>query len=114
MGMFRPEVKIRIEEELVRAEAARSQGLEGRARVCARRAAGAAIRAYLETRGLEPPGPSVMDLLAYLQNLPDSSDEIRQISERLQTRVDEDHSLPFSADLLAEVRRLIEILEEIN
>ena len=110
--MFRPEIKIRIDEELLRGEAARSQGLEGRARVCARRAAGIAIRAYLERQHLEIPGPSAMDLLSYLQRMPDATDELRQISERLQTRVGEDHTLPFEADLLIEARRLVEILEE--
>ena len=49
---------------------ARVQGLEGRARVCARRAAGAAVREFFELRGLPLPGPSAVDLLEALRELP--------------------------------------------
>ncbi len=110
--MFRTEAKSKIAEELARGEAARQAGLEGRARVCARRAAGAAVREYLDQRGLAAPGTSAYDLLAYLQDLPEVSAEIRQAAGHLLTRVDESFSLPEEADLMAEAGWLAQALEE--
>ncbi len=112
MIVFRMEAKLKIAEELARGEAARQAGLEGQARVCARRAAGAAAREYLDQRGLEAPGPSAYDLLAYLRDLPGVSAEIRQAAGHLLTRVDESFSLPVEADLLEEAKWLAQALEE--
>ncbi len=109
--MFRTQAKLKIAEELARGEAARKEGLEGRARVCARRAAGVAIREYLSLRGLEQPGPSAYDLLAYLQELTDESPEIRRAAGRLLERVDESFALPTDVDLLAEAGWLAKELE---
>jgi hypothetical protein len=106
------EVKSKIAEELTGGEAARQAGLEGRARVCARRAAGAAVREYLELRGIAAPGPSAYDLLAFLQGLAGTSPEIREVAGHLLTRVDESFSLPVEVDLLAEARWLAQALEE--
>ncbi len=109
--MFRPEAKVKIAEELERGAAARQEGLEGRARVCARRAAGAAIREYLALRGLEAPGPSAYELLAVLHDLPEVPPAARQAGELLLARVDEAFSLPANVDLLAEAERLARELE---
>lgn len=109
--MFRLEDKSKIRNELAKGAAARAEGFEGRARVCARRAAGAAIRAYLEARGLESPASSAYDLLAYLQSDADVSEEIRGVAGRLLTRVDEGFTLPVNVDLLAEAAWLAEALE---
>jgi hypothetical protein len=43
-----------IEKEFELAERARANGNEGRARVCARRAAGIAAREYLTRKGARP------------------------------------------------------------
>jgi hypothetical protein len=110
--MFRPEVQMKIEQELASAAQARSQGFEGRARVCARRAAGAAIRAYLEQRGLPAPGPSAMDLLQYFRSLPGLTAEHVRVLDHLLARVDESFALPQEVDLLADARWLIETLEQ--
>jgi hypothetical protein len=109
--MFRMEAKSKIAQELARGAAARGQGLEGRARVCARRAAGAAVREYLEQRGLDAPGPSAYDLLAYLQGYAGVSEAIRRAAGHLMARVDEDFSLPADVDLLAEAAGLAQALE---
>jgi hypothetical protein len=109
--MFRPEVKGKIAGELARGDAARRAGFEGRARVCARRAAGEAIREYLALRGLEPPGRSAYDLLALLQDLSDAPPAARQAAGALLARVDENFSLPVDTDLLAEAGRLARELE---
>jgi len=50
--------KDKLEIEFERAETARSSGNEGQARVCARRAAGIAIREYYARRGQSVHTPS--------------------------------------------------------
>jgi hypothetical protein len=114
--MFQPETQIKIEQELARGEEARRQGLEGRARVCARRAAGIAVRAYLEGRGLLTSGqgaafPNAVDLLNLLQTLPGLSEEVRQAASLLLIRVNEAYELPVEADLLEITRGLVRDLQ---
>lgn len=109
--MFRDEVQAKIADELERGAVARAQGLEGRARVCARRAAGAAAREFFEQRGLPLPGPSAVDLLEALRELPDQGEQVRAVVDHLLTRVDEDYRLPAGIDLLAEAGWLATDLE---
>lgn len=109
--MFREDARKKIDAELARGAAARLEGFEGRARVCARRAAGEAIRAYLELRALPAPGPSAYDVLAYLRDLPGTPAEAREAAEVLLARVDESFSLPAGVDLLEEAQRLARVLE---
>ncbi len=110
-NMFAPEIKQRIEQELESGKNARQQGLEGRARVCARRAAGAAVGEYLRQRGLSAPGPGAVEVLTYLANLPALPDQVRQTVDHLVMRVTEQHSLPIEADLLVEAQWLAAWLE---
>jgi hypothetical protein len=61
-----------IEAELEKADLARLSGNEGRARVCARRAAGIAARAFLTRHGVglhdmsSPPSPRTCGLLPHI------------------------------------------------
>lgn len=110
--MFRAETKLKIEEEISEGEKARREGHEGRARVCARRAAGAAIREYFRLRGVPGQGPSAYDLLNQLQALPDLPAGVRGAASRLVERVREDFSLPSEVDLLADARNLAQELEK--
>jgi hypothetical protein len=110
--VFAPESRILIEEELQRAEMARGQGQEGRARVCARRAAGAALREALRLRGADPIPASAIDLLRLAQDMPELSSRSRQAVERLLQKVDEGFGLPQSWDLLSEARFLIAELDQ--
>lgn len=105
---------MKIETELANGEAARLAGLEGRARVCARRAAGAAIREYLELRGESIPGPSAVDLLEYIRMRPDMPEPVRAAAGNLLERVNEAFELPAPVDLLAEARRLANTLENLT
>lgn len=109
--MFRADAKQKIELELARGDAARQAGFVGRARVCARRAAGAAIREYLELKGIPAPGPGVMDLLQAASELTGFPEGSSQTIQRLLMRVDEDFSLPDQIDLLADARWLAQELE---
>lgn len=106
--MHRPEIRQKIEHELSTAAGARSQGFEGRARVCARRAVGAAIRAYFEQRGLGVPGSSAMDLLRAYRALPGLPNEQAQVVDHFLMQVDTNFSLPAEVDLLADARWLVE------
>lgn len=95
------------EAELERARAARQAGNEGRARVCARRAAGRALQAYYRQLS----GSAwVGDALAQLNRL--KADEamppaLRARAARLTTVVDFHHRLPFPEDPLADAREIV-------
>lgn len=93
-----------IKAEFDKAEEARARGNEGQARVCARRAAGIAIREYLLRRGIRPPSVSAYDLLNQLKWDPDLSPDLKEIADHLTLRVTEEFKLPVNADLVAEAR----------
>lgn len=99
-------LKSRLQAEFDRAEAARARGNEGQARVCARRAAGIAIREYLERRGETVRTSSAYDLLNRLIEDPFVTSAMKQAAAYLTMRVDENFNLPVDVDLLAESRRL--------
>jgi hypothetical protein len=112
--VFREEVKQKIAGELARGEAARTQGFEGRARVCARRAAGMAIREYLEMRGASGAGTSAYDLLLEFRDHPEIGPEIHKSAGYLVERVNEAFELPGDVDLLAEAGRLVAELDRLS
>ena len=95
-----------LDREFKWAAEARSRKNEGRARVCARRAAGIAIREHLTRRGIRPPSSSSLDLLHNLEMDGSLPAEIRQAVQRLTMRVDQEFNLPLEADLIAEARSL--------
>ncbi|HET6822279.1 MAG TPA: hypothetical protein VFH34_06500 [Anaerolineales bacterium] len=99
-----------VESEFEKAEQARARGNEGQARVCARRAAGIAVREYLTRQGIRPPSVSAYDLLNFLKEDPHLSDEMRLIADHLTLRVNEEFKLPIEADLIAEARTFCEAL----
>jgi HEPN domain-containing protein len=94
-----------IQAEFERAEQARVRGNEGQARVCARRAAGIAIREYLTRRGIHPPSVSAYDLLNLIKDDPHLSADLKRIADHLTLRVTEEFKLPVNADLVAEARK---------
>ena len=109
--MFSQRVKDAVKLEIDHALAARENGLEGRARVCSRRAAGFAIRAYLENRGVDTPDISALALIRQLDNQIDVQSEVKVVTEHLLMRVDEDFKLPVQADLIVEALWLADYLE---
>lgn len=92
--------------ELNHAELARQSGNEGRARVCARRAAGHVIKEYHRRNGDESPGEGAYSQIQHLATQPGLSDRTREILERLMLRVTPEHTLPVKADLISDVRML--------
>ncbi len=95
-----------ISAEFEKAEQARLRGNEGRARVCARRAAGFAIREHLLRRGLEVRSASALDLLEELKARAGFSPALLPIVDHLLLHVDEEFTLPADIDLVAEARQL--------
>ncbi|MBN1451704.1 MAG: hypothetical protein JW963_11875 [Anaerolineales bacterium] len=98
--------KAQLQAEFERAEAARGRGNEGQARVCARRAAGIAIREYYARCGQAVRTPSAYDLLQMLAEEPHLSPDLKQAAAYLTLRVTEEFKLPVNVDLLAEARKL--------
>lgn len=98
-------------KELDRAYQARVNGNEGMARVLARRAAGLALRNYLQGKKSTIPTLSLNATLhdeSIRQLLPH---EILAALDRLCTRVNTRYQLPFEEDLLVDTRMIIETLE---
>jgi len=106
--------KENLQKEFERAESARASGNEGQARVCARRAAGIAIREYYARRGQYVRTPSAYDLLQMLAEEPQLSLGLKQAANYLTLRVNEEFKLPVDVDLLAVARKLCDELLEIK
>ena len=101
-----------IEAEFERAFLARQRNNEGQARVCARRAAGIAVREYLTRRGIRPPSTSAYDLLNLVRDDPLLPPDLKQTAEHLTVRVTEEFKLPVDVDLVAEAREFCDRLLE--
>ena len=109
--MYNDEARSAIHAEFDLGEKARAEGLEGRARVCARRAAGVAIKEYARIHQISIPGASAYDLLSFIRNSTTFSTEIQRVADHLMTRVNEEFKLPPDIDLLSEARWLVEALQ---
>lgn len=106
------ETRSRVQREMAMAIAARNQGNEGMARVCARRAAGIAVRDYLDGHNIDAAGMNNFEILSDIriqENLPAS---IIPLLENLTMRVNESYTLPAGVDLLADAENVILILLE--
>ena len=104
--------RIQIQEELLLAKQSRIEGNEGRARVCARRAAGAAVVDLLYTRGLHAEPNNIYQTLITFQNTESLPDRVQMALTRLIQRVDQDHQLPPEVDLIEEAKLLINFVEK--
>ena len=103
-------IQEQLEKEFELAKQARARGNEGQARVCARRAAGIAVREYLSRKGTHPGSASAYDLLNLLKADPLLSPDLILIADHLTLRVTEEFKLPVDADLIAEARKLCDEL----
>jgi hypothetical protein len=98
---------LEIEAELENAERARLAGNEGRARVCARRAAGIAARDFLTRRGLRLRNTSAYAALQVLAEFPSLPPDLRLAAIHLTTVVTGAFTLPVEVDLISDARKLI-------
>lgn len=104
-----------ISTELERAEAARTTGNEGRARVCARRAAGIAARDFLNLHEVYPfrfaqggkQSGNSYEALKALATLPGLAPDLKQALANLTLRVSAEFQLPPGIDLIEEAHKII-------
>lgn len=96
--------------EIEQARLARFSGNEGRARVCARRAASTLVAEYLTRQGMQVPASSAQVRLRYLLTLPGLSPATYEITSHLLMHVDESFSLPDHIDLISDVQHLAQEL----
>jgi hypothetical protein len=106
--MYMANWKTSLEKEFQMAAEARVRDNEGQARVCARRAAGIAIREYLLRRGMKPTSPSAYELLKSDLFMADLPSGVRQAAEYLTLRVNDEFNLPVAVDLVKQARILCE------
>lgn len=102
--MNTPANEIQIEFE--RAAQARANGNEGQARVCARRAAGIAIRDYLTRKATPLPSRAAHDLLNFIKDEAALPPDLKRVADHLTLRVTEEFKLPIEADLIAKAKLL--------
>lgn len=98
----------RARKELSDAEGFLQNGLAGRSRVCARRASGAAIQYYLEESDAPIHSVNAYDLLLLFQSNDQIPAEVRQASQILTTRVDENFNLQAPMDPIQAARLIIQ------
>jgi len=100
-------LNLEIAAELEKAERARRTRNEGRARVCARRAAGMIAQDFLTRHKLWLRDTGAFAALQALVEFPGLAPDLREAAIHLTTRVDEAFSLPANVDLIADARKLI-------
>ena len=97
----------KVWREIERAAQFREEGNEGRARVCARRAAGWAIRpTFHQTTGRTAP-PDVVALLRWYADWAGAPARLRSAAGRLAVAVTTDHNLPHPEDPLADASAIV-------
>jgi hypothetical protein len=94
------------------ARSSRARGNEGRARVCARRAAGLAIGSYLEAQSIRVGHRNAYLLLQAFSELKQVPDRLREAAARLTVQVKEDHNLPHEQDPLEDAQLIIAAILE--
>jgi hypothetical protein len=92
-----------FKKEIERALLARSDGNEGMARVCARRAAGIIIGEYLNRHGYPILSNNAYERLSVFHGLPDVDKKYKEIANHFLMKVNLDHNLPMKADLISDV-----------
>ena len=102
-----------VEKELAQAHKARAMGNEGQARVCARRAAGIAIRGWYRHRLGSGWQGDALKQLQRLQTDVLEPENVRAAARRLTTVVDVDHRLPFGDDPIEDARNIVAFMSAV-
>ncbi len=109
-GMQTRDWRWKFDREMRMAAQARAQGNEGKARVCARRAAGIVAAAYMKRRGVATPHMTAYDRVKFLRTWPDLPPGVTEVIDHMTLRVNENYELPVDVDLVAEAQWLAETL----
>ncbi len=104
--MQRQDWQTRFAREIKMADKARTEGNEGKARVCARRAAGIVADEYMKRRCVSTPNMTAYERVKLLQNWPDLPEGVDAVVAHMTTRVNDRYELPIDADLVAEAQWL--------
>lgn len=80
----------KIKNELLHGLESQKAGNQGRARVCARRAAGWAIQKHLQQSGKPVPSTVALELIRYFSELEGHSDQVDEILHHMLIRVEKD------------------------
>ncbi len=100
-----------VASELEAARHWEAEGNPGRARVCARRAAGWAVGISYPQPDESVPEGNAYSWLLFFQDLQTTPDELRAAAQRLTTRVAEDHSLPFEENPISDAELIVRVLK---
>ena len=103
--------KLQIKEELLLAKQSRLEGNEGRARVCARRAAGAAVKEHLVKMGITQKQENAIQSMLILAQKETLPVRVQEAIDWLVQRVNQDHNLPLEVDLIHEAGVVIKYIE---
>ena len=105
--MTKAQVLDHIEREFATARQALSAGNNGMVRVCARRATGVAIAYWLEQNLRQGWGADAMSQLRNLRNDESMPKGIRDAAMRLNTKITEQFTAPFSIDPIEDSKTII-------
>jgi len=106
--------RIQVREELLLAKQSRLEGNEGRARVCARRAAGTAVKLYLNHKGVLNGSENALQSLDKLRAQSELPPRVKTAVDWLVQRVDQSYSLPEEIDLIKEARIILEFIDRVD
>jgi hypothetical protein len=95
---------------IILAKMNRQEGNEGKARVCARRAAGYLVLEYFQRIGYPDPGSSAILRLKILKTFPNLSIQIYDIVDKFLVHVTPEHEHPERADLIEATYLLARLL----
>ena len=105
----------RLKYELDHAYMYRARGNEGRARVCARRAAGWAVAAFRQQLSGVETHPNAYHQLRWFRKFEEMPIELREAAKRLTTHVTLSHELPHRQDPLEDAEMIVHaMLEELE
>ena len=102
-----------IEKEFATAREALKVGNDGKARVCARRAAGHAITWFLSKYPRQGWGTDALRQLQNLKDDPSFPQDVREAAERLITKVSDQFRYPFSTIPLEDAQIIITHIEKV-
>ena len=97
-----------IGKELAAARDALNIGNDGKARVCARRAAGQAITWFISRNTRQGWGADAMNQLHHLKDDQSFPQEVRDAAMRLTTKISERFTYPFTTSPIEDARLIID------
>jgi hypothetical protein len=106
--MISEELRTILKAEIADARRSYARGNYGRARVCARRAAGWSVGEYLELHQLGEAHGNALEHLKWLVEDAGTPEALRAAAIRLTTTIDEDGSLPFDQDPIEDAKLIIQ------